>query len=140
MKRVLCSALVVIFAFSAAFVTAEPKGDNRKDGREGHMERFSETMANAEKISVSGQLSLFNNRISIKSSDKTYYLAGIQQLIGFVSGLNEGATVKIDGVILPERTRRSTTDTTVSAPVAQTIMVNKVNVNGKDYSTEYAPR
>ena len=134
MKKVLLCAFIAVVVFSAG-LSARGWPDARGNR--------ADMLADAEKISISGNLAFFNNRIALSATGKTYYLAGIQELIGFVPGLNEGATVKIDGVIVPERERKrttTTTDTTVGAPVAQTILVSKVNFNGKDYSTERTPR
>lgn len=50
-----------------------------------------------EKISLEGNLELVDTRIAIKKDDKTYFVMIPNRLYGFVDGLKEGASVKIDG-------------------------------------------
>lgn len=51
----------------------------------------------AESITVEGKLALVNGMIAIESGDTTYYVGGLNRLIGFVDGLEEGSRVKVEG-------------------------------------------
>ncbi|HNY21012.1 MAG TPA: hypothetical protein PKO22_02570 [Treponemataceae bacterium] len=79
---------------------------------------------------ASGNLAYVNGWIALQSGDKTYYLAGIQRLIGFVDGLKEGAAVKVEGYVraMP------------MAPEYSFMRVTKVTVGGKSYDIPAMPR
>jgi hypothetical protein len=74
-------------------------------------------------IQVSGNLSLVNGRIALKDGGKTYYLEGIQRLVGFVDGLKEGASVTVEGYASPSTV----------APDYIFLRLTKVTFNGKSY-------
>lgn len=78
---------------------------------------------------VEGKLALVNGLIAIKSGDKTYYVNGLQRLVGFIDGLKEGASVKVEGYAqaLP------------AAPEYIHLFVTKLTFNGKDYDLSQAP-
>jgi hypothetical protein len=48
-------------------------------------------------VTVSGTLQLINGEIAVAQSGNTYYVGRLHHLIGFVSGLQEGATVTLKG-------------------------------------------
>lgn len=50
-----------------------------------------------EKISLEGTLELVNARVAIKKDNKTYYVMIPSRLYGFVDGLKEGASIKVEG-------------------------------------------
>jgi hypothetical protein len=50
-----------------------------------------------EKVAVEGKLELVSGRVAIKQDAKTYFVMLPARLYGFIDGLKEGATVKIDG-------------------------------------------
>jgi hypothetical protein len=72
---------------------------------------------------VEGKLSLVNGMIAIQSAGKTYYVGGLQRLVGFIDGLKEGASVKVEGYAraLP------------AAPEYIHLRLTKLTFNGKDY-------
>jgi hypothetical protein len=43
------------------------------------------------------QTCLVNGMIAVQSGGKTYYVGGLNRLIGFIDGLKEGASVKLEG-------------------------------------------
>lgn len=55
----------------------------------------------AEKISLEGKLELVDLRVAIVQDGKTYFLGIPQRLFGFIPGLVEGASVKVEGSSLP---------------------------------------
>jgi hypothetical protein len=79
--------------------------------------------AAATVVQVSGSLSLVNGHIALKDGGKTYYLEGIQRMVGFVDGLKEGASIKAEGYALPMNL----------APDYAFLRLTKVTFNGKSY-------
>ena len=79
-------------------------------------------------VTVSGNLAVIDARIGLKSGDNTYYVMGIDRLIGFVDGLKEGAPVTLEGYEFP----------LPAAPEYRYLRVLKLSFNGKDY--EVSPR
>jgi hypothetical protein len=77
----------------------------------------------AETVKVDGKLALINGMIAVKSGTSTYYIGGLQGLIGFVDGLKEGAQVKLEGYAFA----------IPAAPEYQHLRVTKLTFNGKDY-------
>jgi hypothetical protein len=74
-------------------------------------------------VTVEGKLALINGIIGVKSGNKTYYTPMIGRLSGFVEGIKEGATVKIEGYEYP----------IAAAPEYSRLMVTKLTVGGKSY-------
>ena len=50
-----------------------------------------------EKITLEGTLELVDARVALKKDNKTYFVMIPSRLYGFVDGLKEGASVKIEG-------------------------------------------
>ncbi|HWR12106.1 MAG TPA: hypothetical protein VN445_09795 [Rectinemataceae bacterium] len=50
-----------------------------------------------EKITLEGTLELVDSRVAIKKDNKTYFVMIPNRLYGFIDGLKEGASVKIEG-------------------------------------------
>ena len=73
---------------------------------------------------MSGTLQLVDGQIVVMGGGTTYITRDIQRLVGFIEGLKEGATVKVEGV--------------ASAPLmnanALFLRVSKLTVGGKDYT------
>ncbi|GAB1484562.1 hypothetical protein MASR2M78_33800 [Treponema sp.] len=82
----------------------------------------------AETVKVEGKLALVNGMIAVQSKDKTYYVGGLNRLVGFVDGLKEGSNVKLEGaaIALP------------MAPEYMHLRVTKLSFNGKDYDLSQA--
>lgn len=53
--------------------------------------------ANAPKTTIEGSLALIDGHIGLKSGDTTYYVMGLNRLVGFIDGLKEGAKIKAEG-------------------------------------------
>ena len=81
------------------------------------------TQAAAQIVKVDGKLALINGIIGIKSGSKTYYVPMLMRLSGFVDGIKEGASVKVEGYEYP----------LAAAPEYSTVAVTKLTVGGKDY-------
>jgi hypothetical protein len=74
-------------------------------------------------VTVSGNLAFINARIGLTSGETTYYVPGIDRLIGFVDGLKEGAPVTLEGYAFPVPTKAE----------YRYLRVFKLSFNGKDY-------
>ena len=79
--------------------------------------------AQAQTVTVEGRLALVNGAIGLQSGGKTYYMPMLGRLSGFIDGLKEGATIKVEGYEsqLPY------------APNTSMLAVTKITVAGKDY-------
>lgn len=51
----------------------------------------------SETVTVTGTMVVSNGIPALKSGEVTYYIGGINRLIGFVDGLKEGAQVTVEG-------------------------------------------
>ncbi len=82
----------------------------------------------AVSVKVEGKLALVNGMIAIVAKGTTYYVGGLQHLVGFVDGLKEGAAVKVEGYAqqLP------------MAPEYSHLRITKLTFNGKDYDLSQA--
>jgi hypothetical protein len=77
----------------------------------------------AQLTKVTGKLELIQGVVGLKSGGKSYLIPKIQRLAGFVKGVEEGATVTVEGY---ERALPYTSDTVF-------FMATKLTVGGKDY-------
>jgi hypothetical protein len=77
----------------------------------------------AETVKIEGKLSFINGRIAVQTGGKTYYIQRIDRLIGFVDGLKEGASVKLEGFAIPIS----------MAPEYVVLRVTKLTFGGKEY-------
>jgi hypothetical protein len=76
-----------------------------------------------ETITISGALQLIKGRIAMVYQGKTYYIAGLSRLVGFIDGLKEGAQVTLEG---NAASLRGNTETLF-------FRVSKLTINGKEY-------
>ncbi len=81
------------------------------------------TVAAAEIVKVEGKLALVNGMIAVKDKDKTYYVGGLNRLVGFIDGLKEGAAVKLEGEAFA----------VPAAPEYLHLRATKLTFAGKDY-------
>jgi hypothetical protein len=99
-----------------------PKYDHRHSSpRPGYSQENPATIR--ELVTVTGSLELIDGNIALRQDTITYYIKGIERLIGFIDGLKEGAEVSLDGYALRlpgEGDRR-------------VLLVSKLGINGKTY-------
>lgn len=106
MKKALVAIAIAFILVGAA--TAQPFGQwNQPRGYMqgnvpmqmpyGYRGQLPAALPAAEAIKLEGTLELVDARVAIKKDDKTYYVMIPSRLFGFVDGLKEGASVKIDG-------------------------------------------
>jgi hypothetical protein len=123
MKRIV---LLTVAALTAGLVFAQNDGGMRGPNG-GPRQRGGNYRENAgEELVLNGKLEWVNGRIAVKTSDKTYFVSGIRQLLGFVDGLKEGAQITLSGRVrdIPYITEYSF------------IRAEKVTFNGKDYTLD----
>ncbi len=63
----------------------------------GYRGQLPTTLPALESVKLEGTLELVDARVAIKKDDKTYFVMIPSRLFGFIDGLKEGASVKIDG-------------------------------------------
>lgn len=88
------------------------------------------TPATPEITTVSGKLVWANGGIAMQNADAVFYF-GACPLIGFVDGLEEGASVTLEGYVFDIPFRQLSAD--ANTPAAKMIRVTKFTFNGKDY-------
>lgn len=115
MKRIIVITAIGLIAAGSLF--AQGRGP-RVDGN-GPVPQIQ----NLETVKVEGKLALVNGFIGVQTKDKTYYVMGLQRLIGFIDGLKEGAAVKLEGQAFDMP----------MAPEYAALHVTKLTFNGKDY-------
>ncbi|MCX7656278.1 MAG: hypothetical protein N2Z76_07110 [Treponemataceae bacterium] len=84
---------------------------------------------NLQITKIEGKLALVNGLIAVQTGGKTYYLRGINQLVGFIDGLKEGASVKLEGYAMQFP----------AAPEYYHFMVTKLTIGNKDYDLSNRP-
>jgi len=112
MKRIIVIAAVSLIGAGSLF--AQVRGPVIGTGQQ---------IQSVETVKVEGKLALVNGFIAVQAKDKTYYVMGIQRLIGFIDGLKEGASVKLEGEAFE----------VPLAPEYLHLRATKLTFNGKDY-------
>ncbi|MDR2102122.1 MAG: hypothetical protein LBP43_06085, partial [Treponema sp.] len=79
-----------------------------------------------ETVTVRGNLGFSNGYISLEQDSITYYVLGLDRLIGFVEGLKEGAPVILEGT--PFSPPGSQGDANI-----RFLLTDKLTFNGKEY-------
>jgi hypothetical protein len=77
----------------------------------------------AENVTVTGNLTIVQGMIAVKSDNITYLLPGLKRYVGFIDSLKDGASVKLEGSAL---SRSSDAQTKV-------LMISKLTIGGKEY-------
>ena len=118
MKRIL---MVTLLALSAvALISAQ--GMNRNGpGNRGDNRATPQVVS--EKITVTGNLSLANGMIAIKSNDITYLIPGLMRYVGFIDGIKEGSQVTIEGNAISRQADAKT----------KVLSAQKLTIGNKEY-------
>jgi hypothetical protein len=89
----------------------------------------------AESASVTGNLTIVQGSLAVKSGDVTYFVPGLMRYVGFIDSLKDGAQVRLEGAAV-----------TVSEDgKTKKLMASKLTIGGKDYdlsrprNTQMAP-
>jgi hypothetical protein len=122
MKRIIALVmLAALMAGTAGTIFAQTSGDRDNNRTERRRQELREVKA-PEKTTVSGTLSIRQGRIALQSGDASWYVAGIDRLIGFVDGLKEGASVSLEGYVFQLPGNRD-----------QVIRVSTLTISGRNY-------
>jgi hypothetical protein len=119
MKRIV--TLIVVGVIAASAVGAQTWGPRGNFGPGAAVGPAA--VQSAETVKVEGKLVLLNGMIALKDKDKTYYVGGLNRLVGFIDGLKENASVKIEGYAFE----------VPAAPEYAHLRATKLTFNGKDY-------
>ncbi|MDR2246013.1 MAG: hypothetical protein LBE17_04960 [Treponema sp.] len=76
-----------------------------------------------EKAAVTGNLELIDGNIALRQDAVTYYITGLNRLVGFIDGLKEGAAVTLEGAARPLPGNGE----------HRVLLVSKLEINGKTY-------
>ncbi|MDR1353647.1 MAG: hypothetical protein LBK05_10240 [Treponema sp.] len=118
MKRWFLSIITLFFCAAFAFAQPGPPGQGQNpDGTNSGPGQLPEA------LSIQGTLAFVNGQIAVTSGETTYYVWGLDRLFGFVDGLKEGASVKLDGYAA---------DIPI-APEYKFFFTEKLTFNGKEY-------
>jgi hypothetical protein len=85
MKRTILVFLLVFGLLAPAFAQDWGRG------------RVRPNITRPEVLTVSGNLIVAHGMPALRSGEVTYLISGINRLVGFVEGLNEGAYVSVEG-------------------------------------------
>jgi hypothetical protein len=77
----------------------------------------------AEQVTVTGNLTIVQGSIAVKSGDTTYFVPGLRSYVGFIDSLKDGAQVRLEGAAM----------TSPQDPKAKVLRVSKLSIGGKDY-------
>ena len=86
---------ILFVLLAIALVAMIPAQGQEGSGREPRTNRPA-----AETVTVTGSMVVARGVPALKSGDVTYYVTGINSLIGFVDGLREGAQVSVEGRVM----------------------------------------
>jgi hypothetical protein len=120
MKKILLLAVTALSV--TGFIFAHDYGPHGPNGRPGQF--FERRIQNdGEALTLNGTLDWVDGRIALKAGDKTYFISGIRELLGFVDGLKEGAELTLTGRAY----------NMAYIPEYGLFRTEKVTFNGKDY-------
>ena len=125
MKRTLLFLMMVFCTITMIFAQGDTRqGQRRFNGQPPNSSQGRDRVPrNMETASVSGNLTIAQGMIAVKSGDVTYIAGGLQRFVGFIDGLKEGAAVTLEGNVSPAPRNES----------VKFLHVQKMTLNGKDY-------
>ncbi|GHU02647.1 hypothetical protein FACS1894147_04990 [Spirochaetia bacterium] len=110
--------LVVLLGLGAA-VMVPAQGRDRKSGRN----YYPPVTASTEVVTLSGNLTIVQGSLALKSGGVNYLTPGLMRYVGFIDNLKDGAAATIEGVVVTDP---------LNADV-KALYVNKLTIGGKDY-------
>ena len=114
MKRNIIAAVLILCLASLAVAQTPQDRETLRNRR---------NWQQPEPITLTGSMIVANGRPAFKSGDITYYISGVNQLIGFVDGFKEGAQVTVEGRAYDiPRTEN-----------VKFLMTSKITIAGKSY-------
>jgi hypothetical protein len=97
MKRYITLILTLLIA--AGIAAAQPSGNwmPRPHYNRGGNAPQAAAPEPPQTLTIRGNLALINGGIALEDGGTTYYIRGLDRLVGFVEGLKEGAAVVLEG-------------------------------------------
>ena len=89
-----------------------------------------------EQVSVTGNLTIIQGSLAVKSGDATYFVPGLMRYVGFIDSLKDGAQVRLEGSAVAVSEDAKT----------KKLSASKLTIGGKDYDlsrpalTQYVPQ
>ena len=117
MKRTILFFLITMTAAGLIFAQA---GNSQGENRRG---RNLPQPIPAENVTVTGNLTIAQGMIAVKSNDITYLLPGLNRFVGFIDSLKDGAQVKFEGTA-----RSRDPDSKIKM-----VFLSKLTIGGKEY-------
>jgi hypothetical protein len=118
-RNVLC-VLLALGAVTLVSAQGRDRGGMRHPG-------MGNQPAASEKVTVTGNLTIAQGMLAVKSNDITYLASGLQRFVGFIDSLKDGARVTLEGYTIANPNDAKT----------KFLRTSKLTINGKDY--ELAP-
>jgi hypothetical protein len=84
-----------------------------------------------ETLILTGNLELIDGNIALRKDAVTYYIIGLNRLIGFIDGLTEGAAVTLEGAARP--LPRDRYRTVAEDEERRIFLASKLEISGKTY-------
>jgi hypothetical protein len=107
-------AIFILLAFGAVMMVSA-QGINRRSS--------GDPRNTAEKLTVTGNLTLVRGMIAVQSGDVTYMVPGLLRYAGFIDSLKEGAQVRLEGFAAGRQADSKT----------KILVVSKMTIAGKEY-------
>jgi hypothetical protein len=113
MKRIVLCALLTL----SVVALAAARGNDRRGWG------FPSQPVPAEQVTVTGNLTIAQGSLAVKSGDITYFVPGLLRYAGFIDSLKDGAQVRLEGAAAasPQDAK------------AKILRVSKLTIGGKDY-------
>ncbi|MHC6202204.1 hypothetical protein ACYULU_03310 [Breznakiellaceae bacterium SP9] len=122
MKRNLGHIILAAFLLSGAGATFAHPQNQDQSAPAAKTPRQQRQRQAPKQVSVDGTLAWVKGRIALQSGDITYYVHGIDHLLGFVDALKDGAQVKLEGRAIAFRDEKT-----------NFLAVQKVVIGDKEY-------
>jgi hypothetical protein len=84
-----------------------------------------------ETLTLTGTLELIDGNIALQKDAVTYYIIGLNRLVGFIDGLTEGAAVTLEGASRP--VLRAGYKAEAEDGERHIFLASKLEINGKTY-------
>jgi hypothetical protein len=81
----------------------------------------------AEKVTVTGFLTIDKGSIALRQGDEVYVTPGLHRFVGFIDSMRDGAQAIVEGFAVESRTD----------PKTKYLRVTRLNVGGKDYDLDF---
>ena len=106
MKKLISTAIIAVLAVGVTFAQGIQDERNqanntprveRQRAPQQQLQREKREPRKVETVTVNGPLKLERGIVAIQSGEKTHFIPMLNRYIGFISGLQEGKTVSVEG-------------------------------------------